>query len=269
MICALAFGLLLLLLYILSMMCRSGNKGLADLRGWAYAHRGLHGHGVPENSMAAFQKAVDAGYGIELDVHLLADGNLAVMHDSSLMRTSGINRIIEEMTTDELNSCFLEGTREVVPTFDQVLRVVDGKVPLIIEIKPKAGNFAALTERVCQRLESYDGVYCIESFDPHCVFWLRRNRPDIIRGQLSFNYLKQKNAKLPWIMRFLLTHQMLNFLTYPDFVAYRCTDRKHLSNAICRKIWGAVGVSWTLLDPEDYRRAVQDGWIPIFEGFQP
>ena len=91
--------LVLLLLYLLSTRCRRGHPGLKDLQGWSYAHRGLHGDGVPENSMAAFKAALDAGYGIELDIHLLKDGNLAVMHDSLLNRTTGQPGRIEYLTT--------------------------------------------------------------------------------------------------------------------------------------------------------------------------
>ena len=119
MIIVLTVLLLALILYTLAVVGRKGHPGLNDLRGWAYAHRGLHGNGVPENSMAAFRAALEAGYGIELDIHLLKDGNLAVIHDHSLLRTTGCDRKIEDLTTQELTNYRLEGTEETIPAFSQ------------------------------------------------------------------------------------------------------------------------------------------------------
>lgn len=259
----------LLFLYILSTMCRKGHKGLQELRGWAYAHRGLHGDGVPENSLAAFKNAVDAGYGSELDVHLLADGELAVIHDSLLLRTTGMDGRVEDLTKGDLKKCFLEETTEVIPTLEQVLDVYDGKAPLIIEIKPVGNNYAALCECVCAALERYSGVYCIESFDPRCVYWFKKHRPDIIRGQLAANFFRSKSSRYPAVVKFAMKAQLLNFLTRPDFVAYKFCDRKNFGNFLCRNIWGAQGVTWTLCDQQEYDIAVKENWIPIFEGFRP
>jgi hypothetical protein len=118
-------------------------------------------------------------------------------------------------------------------------------------------------------LDGYKGVYCLESFDPRCLLWLKKHRPDLIRGQLTENYFLSKTSPLPWILKFLLTHQMGNFLTKPDFVAYRCSDRYTFSNTIARKLWKLHGVTWTLKDRQDYDNAIEEGWIPIFEGFEP
>jgi glycerophosphoryl diester phosphodiesterase len=189
----LAVILVLFILWILAVRGRKGHEKLPALRSWSYAHRGLHGEGRPENSMAAFRAALEGGYGIELDVHLLADGNLAVIHDSSLKRTAGADVKIEELTTEQLENYRLEGTEETIPEFQDVLTLYNGKAPLIVELKPENGNHAALTEAACRMLDSYKGVYCLESFDPRCVAWLKKNRPDIIRGQLSSNFVKGKS----------------------------------------------------------------------------
>lgn len=261
--------LILAALYLFAIRCRSGHPGLKDLQGWSYAHRGLHGNGIPENSMAAFKAALDAGYGIELDIHLLKDGNLAVMHDSLLNRTTGQPGHVEDLTTEELKNYRLEGTEETIPEFMDVLTLFNGKAPLIIELKPENGNQKALAETACKMLETYNGVFCMESFDPRCVAWLKKNRPDIIRGFLSENFFRSRND-LPDYLRFMLTHCLTNFLCVPDFIAYKFADRNNtISTTLCRKLWKAQGVSWTLKTQAEYDTAVSEGQLPIFEGFRP
>ncbi len=264
----LAIIVFLAFLFLILTQGRTGHPGLPALLGWYYAHRGLHKAGVPENSMAAFRAAKDAGYGIELDVHLMSDGNLAVIHDSSLKRTAGADVTIEELTIEELERYRLEGTDERIPLFSQVLELYNGEAPLIVELKTYKGNHAALCEAACNTLQDYKGAYCIESFDPRCVAWLRKNRPEVIRGQLTENFFRSK-GKLPAILKFVMKHQLLNVFTRPDFVAYRFADRKTLSNFLCRKIWGIQGVSWTIRNEDDFRQALKENWIPIFEDFEP
>lgn len=256
------------ILYICSLGGRTGHPGLKNLQGWNYAHRGLHSEGIPENSMAAFQAALEHGYGIEFDLHLLKDGNLAVIHDSLLKRTTGCDGRIEDLTTEDLKHYHLEGTAETIPTFRELLDLYDGKAPLIVELKPVSGNHAALSEAACKMLENYDGVYCMESFDPRCVYWLKKNRPQIIRGQLAENFFKSSSS-LSASLKFIMTHSLSHFLTRPDFTAYKFADRKNLSTVLCRNLHGIQGVSWTLRTKADYDTAVREGWIPIFENFIP
>ncbi len=261
--------LILLILFFLATRCRGNHSGMAALRGWAYAHRGLHGGGIPENSMAAFRKALEQGYGVELDIHLLKDGALAVIHDSQLSRTTGLSGQVEALGKEDLKRVFLEGTSETIPEFQEVLDLFNGKAPLIVELKPYGNNWAALTEAACKVLEGYPGVYCLESFDPRCIRYLRTHRPELIRGQLAENFLKT-GGTMPWLLKVCLTNNLLNFLTAPDFIAYRFDHRKDtFTNALCRKVWKAQGVSWTLRRREDYDTAVKEGWLPIFEGFSP
>ena len=219
--------------------------------------------------MAAFRLALDNGYGIELDVHLLADGNLAVIHDASLKRTAGADVQIEFLRTEQLSQYRLEGTWQTIPTFRQVLDLYAGKAPLIVELKPENSNHAALTDAVCRALENYPGLYCIESFDPRCIRWLKENRPSIVRGQLAHNSLHEGKGKIPYFLRFLMTNLLSNFWNTPDFIAYRFCDRERLSVRIARKFWKIQGVSWTLKTQEEYETAVAENWIPIFEGFKP
>ena len=259
----------LCLAYLLLIRCRKGHPEMGALRGWSYAHRGLHGNGVPENSMKAFQLAKEAGCGIEFDVHLMADGNLAVIHDASLKRTAGAEVFIEDLTEKQLQDYYLEETQEKIPVFQQVLDLFAGKAPLIIELKAERGNAARLCDAVCKALEGYKGTYCIESFDPRCIAWLKKHRPEVIRGQLSENFFANPKSKLPWYLKLVLSCHLLNFTTVPDFVAYKFADRKSLGTFLCRKLWGAQGVTWTIKSKQDHDAAVREGWLPIFEGFLP
>lgn len=256
-------------MYALFLRGRKGHPGLQELRRWHYAHRGLHNAARPENSMSAFRAALDSGYGIELDVHLLKDGGLAVIHDAALKRTTGADGVVEDLTVAQLASYRLEGTAETIPTLQQVLSLFAGKAPLIIELKTAGNNIAALCETVCRTLSAYNGPYCIESFDPRCIYWLKKHAPHMIRGQLTENFLAKKGGPLPWLLKFLLTHQFFNFLTRPDFVSYKFEDRKRLSNRLVRGLWGVQGVTWTVKNQTDHNTAVTEGWIPIFEDYTP
>lgn len=266
----LLIALVIVGLYLLAMRGRTGHPGLEQLQGWKYAHRGLHDleHGVPENSLEAFRLAIEHGYGAELDVHLLADGGLGVMHDSNLHRTTGCDGKMEDLTTAQLEDYHLQGTEQTIPTLQQVLETVDGETPLIIELKT-AENADKLCETVCKLLDTYHGVFCLESFDPRCTIWLRKNRPDLIRGQLAENALHDKESKIPWLLRFAMTYELSNFLGRPDFIAYDFKTRNNLSNFLCRKLWDIQGVSWTLRTQEEYDTAVEEGWLPIFEKIRP
>lgn len=256
--------------YVLSTICRASFQEMRYLRGFGYAHRGLHSPGVPENSMAAFRAARDGGFGIELDVHLMKDGNLAVIHDHSLLRTAGVDVKIEDLTAQELENYRLEGTDEKIPLFEQVIELFAGrKEPLIVELKVDGKNYGALAETVCDMLENKNVHYCLESFDPRCVKWLKNHRGEVLRGQLAENYFKSKNCKLNFFLKFLLTHQMMNIVTQPDFVAYKFEDRNTLENLLVRKVWLAQCVTWTVRNREDYQKALKQDCIVIFEGFVP
>ena len=262
------FIFIVFVFFLLAMRGRRKHPKLAQLCSWSYAHRGFHGNGVPENSVEAFRNAKDRGYGVELDVHLLADGKLAVIHDHSLKRTTGRDVQIEDLTRESLVDCYLEGTDQVVPLLEEVLELLDGQVPLIIELKSRGDNYAELCRQTCDLLEKYSVLYCIESFDPRCIIWLKKNRPNIVRGQLAENYFRTKDCKLPWIIKLVMANHLMNFLSKPDFIAYNYTDRKRFVNWICRKLWGLAGFSWTVDTENVYRAVTNEGWISIFEGFE-
>ena len=158
MVTAMIIFAVLAALFVLSQMGRTSHKGIAALRGWRYAHRGLHGNGIPDNSMEAFRLALEGGYGIELDVHLMKDGTLAVIHDSSLLRTAGVDVKIEDLAKEDLPQYRLEGTDQHIPLFREALDLYEGKAPMIVELKAYHGNHAPLCEAVCKMLDSYDAT---------------------------------------------------------------------------------------------------------------
>ena len=187
MLIALIILLILLFAYILLLKPRTAHPGWDALAAFRYAHRGLHDkeNGIPENSMTAFHRAVEHGYGAELDVHLLKDGALAVFHDSTLKRICGTEGKIEDLTAEDLGKYRLLGTEETIPLLSDVLALFEGKTPLIIELKVVDNNAAALTDAVMNLLKGWKGTYCIESFHPAVVKHLKEHYPQVIRGQLS------------------------------------------------------------------------------------
>lgn len=251
---------------------RRNQPGWDKLAGVKYAHRGLHNadKGVPENSMAAFQLAVEAGFGAELDVHLMADGNLAVVHDSDLTRVCGKPGIIEELMEEDLIEYPLLGTEELIPLFQEVLELFEGKTPLIIELKVEGGNANALTDAVMAMLEDWDGAYCLESFHPGVLLRLKERYPWVLRGQLSQNFLKGGEVHgLSLPARFALTNLLTSALTRPDFVAYKWQDRKNPSLRLMRALYGVHEVGWTVRDRATMDALDREGVPTIFEGFVP
>lgn len=234
------------------------------LYGVHYAHRGLFDNdsNAPENSINAIRKAVEAGYGIEFDVQLSKDDIPVVFHDASLKRMCGIDGNVWEYTLEELKKLKLKDSNETIPTLEQVLREVGGQVPLIIEYK-----MDRVDTKVCELgnaiLEKYQGPYCIESFHPFAVQWYRKNRPDVVRGQLSQNFAK---TKYKGIQYFAMTYLLLNFLTRPDFIAYNHKDAGNVSRRAC-KMLGALSVAWTIKSQEQYEVAKEKFDLFIFDSF--
>ncbi|MBQ7499442.1 MAG: glycerophosphodiester phosphodiesterase [Clostridia bacterium] len=231
------------------------------------AHRGLFSDpGIPENSMPAFRNAVINGYGIELDLQLTKDGRLAVFHDNSLKRMCGVSKPLCRLSYAELEQLRLSGTDERIPLFTDVLGLVGGSVPLVIEIKPSK-NFEKTVAKTVAALKDYKGEYCVESFDPFVLRQLKKTAPDILRGQLSRDYSDEKNK--PFIERFVKTNLLFNFIGKPDFIAYRFDQSDRFSYRICRKLFKPVNAAWTIRNRRELDEAEKNFQIFIFEGFRP
>ena len=257
--------------YTVSLRGRTKHPDLEILRRYRFAHRGYHDKPVvPENSLPAFRRAIEHGWGAELDVHLMKDGHLAVIHDASLLRTAGADVEIEDLTAEDLSNYTLEGTEHHIPLLEEVLPIFAGKAPLIIELKAERGNADALTAASCKLLDKYKGKYMVESFDPRCLMWLWHNRPQVLRGQLSENFLRHGDgANLPGAVRWVLGNLLMNSWTRPDFIAYRFEDRGCLSLKLCRGVYRAQEASWTIRDRADMDAAEAAGCLVIFERFDP
>ena len=235
----------------------------AILEGKMIAHRGLHGDGIPENSLMAFRKAADAGYIIENDIHITADGEVVVFHDDSPLRMCGIDGKIEEMTLGELRPLRLAGSGEGIPTLAECLREVDGQVPLLIEFKCTGlANCRRLCEAADRILADYPGKYFIQSFYPFAPGWYKKHRPEILRGQLATVIRGEGAAKR------LLGELVFNFIARPDFVSY---DHHYAAKAVRRLTsrLGAMPVGWTFTAPDELADGRKSFAAFIFEGFDP
>lgn len=261
----------LLGLYLLMIMPRMLHRAdRTPFQNTFYAHRGLHDNaaGVPENSMEAFRRAVEAGFGIELDVQLTRDKIPVVFHDFTLQRVCGVAGKVSDYTYEELMQFSLCSSEQKIPRFEEVLRLVDGRVPLLIEYKIPGGNtrVCRLTDRL---LQQYKGVYCIESFHPLALLWYRRNRKEILRGQLAENFIRAGEKEFPKPLYFVLHHLLLNFITRPDFIAYNYMHRRDLSRELCRRLYGCPSAAWTIKDKEALKAERKHFDLFIFEGFLP
>ena len=253
---------LLILLYLFLFVRPKGKKPAEPRLLCDYAHRGLHGNGVPENSLLAFEEAVKKGFGIELDVQLSADGVVMVFHDYTLIRMTGKEEKLKNLTAAELQALSLAGTEQTVPTFREVLELVDGKVPLLVELKGEDLN-SALCPKVAELLQEYQGPYCVESFNPLLVKNIKKYLPHVYCGQLYTNVCRDKKKYSP--LNLILSAMAFNFLARPDFIAYNLKDRKAFPVLVATKLYKAPRFVWTVRTEEELETAHRLGEHPIFE----
>lgn len=260
-ICLLVLAGLYLFMVFPALRCHSDRK---ILDGLYIAHRGLHDieAGIPENSLSAFKMAVDGGFAIENDIHLTRDGEVIVFHDDDLMRMCSVSGSPEDMTLSELKELKLGKTEERIPTLRECLDTIDGKVPLLIEFKVKSGSAAPLCIAAEKVLADYKGKYFVQSFYPFVLSWYKKNRKDVLRGQLSAAF---KGDKLH--MR-LLGMLLFNFFARPDFVSYENETKNAIGRRICTML-GAFPVGWTFKNQAEVDASKKDFKSYIFEGFLP
>ncbi|MBQ7363087.1 MAG: glycerophosphodiester phosphodiesterase [Clostridia bacterium] len=233
-----------------------------------FAHRGLHGEGAVENSLTAFSRACDAGFGIELDVRLSSDGELVVFHDATLARVCGRDEKVVDLTADELKKIPLGSTEDCIPTFREVLSLVAGRVPLLVEIKKDVGE-GAVAERFLSEIADYDGEYIAESFNPFALRTVRRARPDILLGILSTEYTRNEKCKGKIFYR-QLERLRMNFLCRPDFIAYDKEGWRVTALRLIRRLFKVPTLAWTVKSEDEERLARSCGFDSvIFEKYMP
>ena len=271
--------IIIIILCLLVYFLLAPKRASAELRkrfcGCKFAHRGLHSKDktVPENSLSAFRLAIEAGYGIELDIRLTKDQKIVVFHDDTVLRMCGIDRTVDSFTYEELKELRLLDTDERIPLFSEVLSLVAGRIPLLVEFKSGPSN-VLLCESAYDMLQTYSGVYCIESFHPMIVRWFKKHAPQVLRGQLSAPRQSFAGVLAP-CSAFLLSHLLTNFLARPNFIAYH-KGKVPFSVAFCQRL-GALRAVWTLRDTDyhdlsciqDTPQLFGENDMIIFEFFRP
>ncbi len=259
---------LLLVLFLYSLY-PGRRRSTAPFDALPIAHRGLHTEDgeAPENSLAAFIRAKQAGYAVELDIQFTKDKQIVVFHDATLERVCGVNKRVDELTYSELANLPLQGGRERIPLFEEALQAL-GDTPLVCEIKSYGANSdTSLCSAAWPLLKTYRGPLCIESFNPFMVQWFYKNHPEVMRGILSTCY--DDIDEVTFWQGVALTALMTNFLTKPDFIAYDYDYQDKFPFRLCRAIYSPTCIAWTITDAKQnagYRRRFDNC---IFEQFYP
>lgn len=263
-------ALIIVLVWLFCIAPTSPRGDFSELAKYDYAHRGLHQKdlSIPENSLAGFKAAVNAGYGIEWDVQLTKDKKVVIHHDRSLKRVCGADVSIGDLTYQELLAYHLHNTEERVPLFTEALEVVGGKTPLIIELKgyDDVDTLCSLTWDI---LKDYEGPYCIESFNPKIVAWFKKHQPQVIRGQLMGHYTKKNIESHSAVQAFFLRNLWTNVWTRPHFEAYDLHFRSNISHRLACDKMKMQEVSWTIRSTEEYKTCKSAGALCIFEFIRP
>ena len=261
--CVAALFVLCVLLY-LAVLVRPRGKNPSNISLLCdYAHRGLHGGSVPENSLAAFERACEKGFGIELDIQLSRDGEVMVFHDYSLARMTGCDKKLCDLNASELSRLSLAGTNQTIPTFSRVLELVGGRVPILVELKGENLD-TSLCKKAAELLKAYGGDYCIESFNPLLVRNIKKYLPDAFCGLLYTNVCREKRSRN--ILNVALTWMALNFIARPNFIAYNQYDRHSLPVRITTGLYKKTPrFVWTVRTEEELDTAHSLGECPIFE----
>ncbi len=225
------------------------------------AHRGLHGIDAPENSLAAFGKAIEAGFPIEIDVRPIDDGTVVVFHDDKLTRMTDLDGYVCNMTRSDLEKVRLRNSDERIPTFKEVLEFVDGRTPLLIEIKNDS-TVGQLERDTLELLSSYKGEYAVQSFNPYSMEFFKKNAPQIPRGQLSCFFDKKD---LGFFKRFVLKRLKMNKVSSPDFISY---NHANLPNKYVTKT-KLPTLAWTVRSNAEMEKCLPYCDNIIFENFIP
>ena len=263
-------GLLVIWLILKRFLLKTGKVSplLEEMKGVKFAHRGLHSDTVAENSMTAFRLAKEAGFGIELDVRLTKDGELVVFHDEKLDRVCGESGKVIDFTYDELSHLSLLGTTDTIPLFKDVLKLIDGAIPLLVEIKSAPGE-SGVEEKLYEEIKDYQGKYIVESFNPFTLRSFKKLMPSVPLGFLSTRYSLSEKHKGK-ILYSLLQKLYFNFLMRPSFIAYEKGGYAEPNLIFIRKKYMPALIAWTVKSKDEERDAIAHGFdTVIFENYIP
>lgn len=229
------------------------------------AHRGIYGGKIPENSLAAFKWAMVLGFTIELDIRLTKDCKLVVFHDKTLKRMCGIDTPIGDFTYEQLQAFHLEDSQEKIPLLSEVLKLVDGKVPLLIEIKNSA-PYGVLEKRLLRLLRNYRGEYAVQSFNPCSLLWFRIHGGSIPRGQLISEFKGKSSVKEYFFRKIAAKPFVWKYISKPNFIAadLRSVSMEQIFAAFDI---GADFIVWTVNNDELMENAQKFAKTIIFDNY--
>lgn len=227
-------------------------KDMNSLSGIRVAHKGLHDMdaGIPENTIIAIEKAVQKNYPIEIDIHLTKDKKIVVMHDDNLLEMIGVDKKIKNMTYEEMSKYNIKNSNQKIPLLEDVLNIVQGKVLIIIELKTYY-NIGPLERELVKVLREYKGEVAVQSFNPFCLAWFKKNSPEYMRGLLSSDFTFQRYS---FVKRVILKNLWFSWVGKPDFVAYEISALNEKLVSKIRKMEAKV-IGWTIDDEEKAQKA--------------
>ena len=246
----------------------------AQQRTWlttsGFAHRGLHNAhaGIAENSLPSFEEAISHGYGIELDVHLSSDGIPVVFHDEDLARMTGAKGVVNDQSLAELKELRLIPSDAKIPTLREALDLIDGRAPVLVEIKNHAKPVGPLESAIYNDIQEYQGPLCVQSFNPMSLSWFLKRDPKILRGLIAYSFPVEE-VPLRATTRFLLKNLLFTPLCKPHYIAYRHEDiiRHRLRRLHRLRARGTPILAWTILSQSEASLALHRVDNVIFEGF--
>jgi glycerophosphoryl diester phosphodiesterase len=234
------------------------------------AHRGLHGDGLIENTLGAAAAAVAANYAIEVDLQLSADDEVIVFHDATLDRLTEAQGPIAARTAAELKDVTLKHSKDHIPTLSDLLALVAGRTPLVLELKSEWDGDDRLVRRTAETLAGYAGPAAVMSFDPALVTALRRLAPHLVRGIVAEQWYRHDDGTgFPRPRQFALGNLLHLPRTRPHFVAYAVYDLPATAPRAARRLFGMPLLTWTVRTEADRARASRCADQMIFEGFRP
>ena len=248
-----------------------GKPDMTVFSAYDYANGGLHDYckNIPDNSLKSFERAMKHGYGIVMDVRITKDGVPVVFSDRGLWRMCSVEGNIEDKSIDELKEYRLIDTDMTIPTLEEALNLVDGQVPVLLNLKSLNGDYLNLCENCAVVIDQYDGVIAVEALDYRCIRWFMRYRPAVIRGQMFEKRVDFGDSIFTFIKQFGKNWLLTNFMSKPDFISSHLVDRKSISLTLCRILYHVPVMNWTVCTMKGYEKVRMDDAIVVFEDIEP